>query len=150
MQITQFVRQATTLNPQGTATVYGERRRSWTEFAERTARLAAALKKLGLATDDFVAVLSMNSDRYVELFYAIPHAGGCFAPMNVRWSKAENAYALRDCGAKVLFVGTDFVSQARDLARELQLETLIYMGEGDTPEDMLSYEDLIAASDPAE
>ena len=80
MQITQFVRQATTLNPLGTATIYGERRRSWTEFAERTARLAAALKKLGLATDDFVAVLSMNSDRYVELFYAIPHAGGCFAP----------------------------------------------------------------------
>lgn len=150
MQITQFVRQATTLNPQGTATVYGERRRSWTEFAGRTARLAAALKKLGLATGDFVAVLSMNSDRYVELFYVIPHAGGCFAPMNVRWSKAENAYALKDCGAKVLFVGTDFVSQARDLARELQLETLIYMGEGDTPEDMLSYEDLIAASDPAE
>ncbi|BCH23441.1 fatty-acid--CoA ligase [Mesorhizobium sp. L-8-10] len=150
MQITQFVRQATTLNPQGTATVYGERRRSWTEFAERTARLAAALKKLGLAAGDFVAVLSMNSDRYVELFYAIPHAGGCFAPMNVRWSKAENAYALKDCGAKVLFVGTDFVGQARELARELPLEALIYMGEGGTPEDMLSYEDLIAASEPAE
>jgi long-chain acyl-CoA synthetase len=150
MQITQFVRQAKTLNPRGIATIYEGRSRSWTEFAERNARMAGALRKLGLAAGEFVAVLSMNSDRYVELFYAIPHAGGCFAPMNVRWSKAENAYALRDCGATMLFVGTDFVEQAVDLARDFPLKAVIYMGEGDTPDGMLSYEELIAATEPVD
>jgi len=150
MQITQFVRQAKTLNPRGIATIYEGRSRSWTEFAERNARMAGALRRLGLAAGEFVAVLSMNSDRYVELFYAIPHAGGCFAPMNVRWSKAENAYALRDCGATMLFVGTDFVEQAVDLARDFPLKAVIYMGEGDTPDGMLSYEELIAATEPVE
>ncbi|SMH54560.1 long-chain-fatty-acid--CoA ligase [Mesorhizobium australicum] len=150
MQITQFVRQAKTLNPQGTATIYEGRSRSWVEFAERNARMAGALRKLGLAAGEFVAVLSMNSDRYVELFYAIPHAGGCFAPMNVRWSKAENAYALRDCGATMLFVGTDFVEQAVDLARDFPLKAVIYMGEGDIPDGMLSYEELITATEPVE
>lgn len=150
MQITQFVRQAKTLNPNGAATVYEGRSRSWTEFAERNARMAGALRGLGLAAGDFVAVLSMNSDRYVELFYAIPHAGGCFAPMNVRWSRAENAYALKDCGATVLFVGTDFVDQALELAGDFPLKALVYMGEGDTPEGMLSYEELIEGTEPAE
>lgn len=150
MQITQFVRQAKTLNPRGTATIYEGRSRSWTEFAERNARMAGALRRLGLAAGEFVAVLSMNSDRYVELFYAIPHAGGCFAPMNVRWSKAENAYALRDCGATILFVGTDFVEQAVDLARDFPLKAVIYMGEGDIPDGMLSHEELIAANEPVE
>ncbi|WP_417722479.1 long-chain-fatty-acid--CoA ligase [Salipiger sp.] len=150
MQITQFVRQAVTANPQGIATVFEDRSRSWTQVADRVARLSGALRGLGLEAGDFVAVLSMNNDRYVELFYAIPHAGGCFAPMNVRWSEAENAYALRDCNARMLFVGTDFVEQARKLAAEFPLRAMIYMGEGAVPEGMLSYEALIADTAPAE
>lgn len=149
MQITQFVRQARTLNPRGTATVYEGRSRTWTEVAERTARMAGALQRIGLGAGEFVAVLSMNSDRYVELFFAIPHAGGCFAPMNVRWSQAENLYALKDCGATILFVGTDFVDQARELVRQYPL-ALIYIGEGATPDGMLSYERLIEDSEPVE
>ncbi|WP_238366896.1 long-chain-fatty-acid--CoA ligase [Mesobacterium pallidum] len=148
MQITQFMRQARMANPAGTATVYQDRQQDWTRFADRAARMGTALARLGLDRDAFVAVLSMNSDRYVELFFAIPYAGGCFAPMNVRWSAAENLYALNDCRAQVLFVGTDFVDQARDLAARFALKAVIYMGEGETPEGMLSYEDLIATTEP--
>ena len=149
MQITQFVRQAKTINPNGIATVHESRERTWSEVADRVARLAGGLRVLGVEAGDFVAVLSMNSDRYVELFYAIPHAGGCFAPMNVRWSKAENAYALRDCAARVLFVGTEFVDQARELAQDYPLKAMIYMGEGEIPPGMHAYEKLIAAHAPA-
>lgn len=148
MQITQFLRQARTLSPEGTATIYEDRRRSWTQVSERAARMGTALAGLGLTPGAFVAVLSMNSDRYVELFYAIPYGGGCFAPMNVRWSAAENAYALSDCQAEVLFVGDDFVDQARELAAQFALKAVIYMGEGPTPEGMLGYEDLIAQTTP--
>ncbi len=150
MRITQFVQQARTLNPDGIATVFEGRRRSWREASDRIARMGGALRRLGLETDEFAAVLSMNNDRYVELFYAIPHAGGCFAPMNVRWSKAENAYALNDCRARILFVGSDFVDQARELAAEFPLKAVIYMGEGDTPDGMLSYETLIAETAAAD
>lgn len=149
MQITQFLRQANNANPQGTATVFEGRTRKWNEVADRVARLSGAIQKLGLTAGDFAAVLSMNNDRYIELFFAIPHAGGCFAPMNVRWSAAENEYALRDCDAKLLFVGTDFVDQARALAKAAPLRALIYIGEGETPEGMSSYEALIAETAPA-
>lgn len=148
MQITQFLKQAKTLNSGGTATVSGGRERRWADVSDRVTRLGTALAGLGLDRGAFVAVLSMNTDRYVELFFAIPYAGGCFAPMNVRWSAAENAYALKDCQAQVLFVGTEFVDQARDLAADFPLKALIYMGEGDTPDGMLSYEDLISGTEP--
>ncbi len=96
MQGTSFLRRAVACNPSGTATISGARRRTWREVGERTPRLAAALRALGVADGAFVAALAMNSDRYVELFFAVPWAGGTLAPLNIRWSVAENAYALTD------------------------------------------------------
>lgn len=150
MQITQFVRQAVTMKPQGIATIHAGRSRTWTEVADRIARMSSALRSLGLKRGDTAAVLSMNNDRYVELFFAIPHGGGCFAPMNVRWAQAENAYALEDCQAQMLFVGTDFVEAGQDLARNFPLKAVIYIGEGDCPDGMIAYEDLIAGAEPGE
>lgn len=137
------------MNPWGIATICGARQRNWAEVSDRVARVAGALQHLGLEPGEFVAVRSLNSDRYVELFYAIPHAGGCFAPMNVRWSAAENLYALQDCAARVLLVGDDFVTQARDLADRHPLRAMVYLGDGETPEGMLSYEALITCTAPA-
>ena len=102
MQGTRFLRQAGACQPHGIATISGERKRTWIEVGERVSRLAAALRKLGIADGAFVAALGFNSDRYVELFFATPWAGGAFAPLNIRWSPAENAYALKDSKASVL------------------------------------------------
>ena len=98
-------------------------------------RLAAALRDFGIADGAFVAALAFNSDRYVELFFAVPWAGGAFAPLNIRWSSPENAYALTDSRATVLFVDEAFIDQARELKHQLHwVETLVFMGEGETPE----------------
>src|SRR5690606_20312479 len=59
-------------------------------------------------------------------------------------------YALKDCSATILFVGTEFVDQARELARQYPLKAMVYMGEGAIPEGMLSYEDLIETTEPVE
>ena len=96
MQGTHFLTQAVDCQPRRTATISGARRRTWREVGERVPRLAAALRAFGIADGAFVAALAFNSDRYVELFFAVPWAGGAFAPLNIRWSVAENAYALTD------------------------------------------------------
>ncbi len=149
MQATQLLKQGITLNPDGAATICGPRQRSWTEVGDRVARMGAALKALGLLPGEFVAVLALNSDRYVELFYAVPWAGGCFAPMNVRWSARENAYALTDCAARVLFVDDEFAGQGAALSADFpDLRAVIHMGDGPVPAGMLGYEDLIARTAP--
>ncbi len=153
MQGTRFLKQAVANQPQRTATITptpgGTRRRSWAEIGERVPRLAAALRTLGIESGAFVAALAMNSDRYVELFFAVPWAGGAFAPLNIRWSVAENEYALTDSKSSVLFVDEHFIAQARELKDKLAwVKALVYMGEGATPEGMLAYEDLVAQHEP--
>jgi len=147
MRATQLLQQACVLNPGGASTICDDRRRTWSETADRVARAGTALRALGIEDGDFVAVLAMNSDRYLELFFAIPWACGAFAPMNVRWSGAENAYALRDCAARILIVDDAFVDQARTMARDFDLKAIIHIGNSGTPEGMLGYEDLIARAD---
>src|SRR5690606_34996469 len=99
---------------------------------------------LGVTPNDRVAALAMNSDRYAELFFAVPWAGAVFAPLNMRWSVEENHYALTDSQASVLLVDEHFIDQAYELkARLPSIGHLIYMGEGQAPAGMLCYETLI-------
>lgn len=151
MQGIRMLQQAVACQPDRVAMICGQRRRTWREVGARVPRLACALRALGIADGRFVAALAMNSDRYIELFFAVPWAGGAFAPLNIRWSVSENEYALTDSQASILLVDEDFIEQARELKNRLDsVKTLIYIGEGPTPEDMLCYETLIANNAPME
>src|SRR4051812_38145469 len=103
MNITHGLRRALQINPNGLATVYGARRRNWGEVGARVARLAGGLQAGGIGLGGRVAILSFNSDRYLELYLATGWAGGVIVPLNIRWSVKENEDALRDCRAGVLF-----------------------------------------------
>ena len=48
MQGTQLLRRAVQCNPDGVATICGERRRSWRDIGQRVPRMAAALRSLGV------------------------------------------------------------------------------------------------------
>ncbi|CAN5276633.1 long-chain fatty acid--CoA ligase [soil metagenome] len=50
-------------------------------------------------------VLAANSDQYMALYLAIPWAGAVIAPLNARWSVAENDFALKDCAPRAAFIG---------------------------------------------
>ncbi|MDB5730597.1 MAG: putative long-chain-fatty-acid-CoA ligase [Variovorax sp.] len=149
MQGTQLLKRAVQCSAHRVATITGARRRTWKEVGERVPRMAAALRSLGVRDGAFVAILAMNSDRYLELFFAVPWAGGALAPLNIRWSVAENAYALTDSKAAILFVDDSFLDQAEQLRVEMPgVKTMIYMGDGATPPGMLSYEALVAQYAP--
>ena len=151
MQGTQLLNRAVICQPHRVATICGDRRRTWREIGERVPKLAAGLRDLGIRDGARVAVLAMNSDRYIELFFAVPWSGGAFAPLNVRWSIAENIYAMTDSEATVLFVGDGFVDQAFELQRQMpSIRTMIYLGDSDTPAGMRTFESLIAQHGPME
>src|ERR1700722_14035478 len=99
---THALRRALQINPNGPATAFGDRRRSWRDVGERVARLASGLRSLGANAGDRVAILSLNSDRYLEVYLATAWAGAVVVPLNIRWSPDENEYAMRDCRAGIL------------------------------------------------
>ena len=75
MNITHGLRRVVQVNPDGLATVFGTRRRTWRETGERVARLAAGFRALGVNAGDRIAILSLNSDRYLEVYLATGWAG---------------------------------------------------------------------------
>jgi len=149
MGITQCIKRAVQQNRRGLATAFGARTRRWDEFADRVARLAGGLRELGVQPGDRVAVLALNSDRYLEIYAAVPWAGAVVVPLNTRWSATENVYALGDSGAVVLIIDDAFTGVARDLcAGAPSLRAIVHMGEAATPDDMSSYEDLAEHAAP--
>ncbi|MBW0092627.1 long-chain fatty acid--CoA ligase [Pseudonocardia sp. KRD-184] len=151
MHITQALHRAVQQAPDLPATVFGERTRTWAECADRVARLAAALRGLGVASGDRVGILALNSDRYHEYLLAVPWADAVLNPANVRWSAAEIAYSLADSGTRVLLVDDAFAPMLPALrAAHPDLGTVIHCGEAPAPDGMLSYEELVAAHEPVE
>jgi long-chain acyl-CoA synthetase len=150
MQLTQALHRSIQTRGRHAATIYGTRERTWLQVGDRVARTAAALHALGLQRGDRVAVLAHNSDNYLELFFSTAWAGLVLVPLNTRWAVPENVYALRDSGARALFVDDAFADQAVVLTAACPVPNLVHMGEAPTPAGMHAYETLIATSEPAE
>src|SRR5690606_12127259 len=93
----------------------GERVRTYAEHGDRVARLAAGLRSLGVQAGDRVAMLSLNSDRYIEYYLAVYWAGAVANPVNTRWSPAEVAFSLDDSGSTVLLVDRRFAPMVPEL-----------------------------------
>jgi acyl-CoA synthetase (AMP-forming)/AMP-acid ligase II len=147
--MTQGLHRALQRHPWKLATIFGERRRSYAQFAHRVATLADALQKLGMASGDRIGMLALNSDRYLEFYFGCWWGGGVVNPVNIRWSAEEIAYSLDDCDTRVLLVDEQFASLADQLrSRSKSLRTLIYAGDGECPVGMLSYEQLLASATP--
>jgi long-chain acyl-CoA synthetase len=149
MGITQSIKRLEQRNPHGCATVFGTRTRRWDEFVQRVARLASGLRSLGVARGDRVALLGLNSDRYLEYYAGVPWADAVVVPLNTRWSAAENIYALNDSGAHFLLIDEEFVPMARAILSEARsVREVICVGEARAPAGMMSYEHLIECSAP--
>jgi long-chain acyl-CoA synthetase len=138
-----MLRQAMLEQPDRAGSIFKGRQRTWREIGARVARLAGALQSLGVAAGEPVSALGLNSDCFLELYFAIPWAGAVFAPLNIRWSVSENRFAMKDCGARIVFVDDDYLAHAQSLNADGDL-TLIYMGEREAPKGMMTYEGLIA------
>ncbi|MEX0340665.1 MAG: long-chain-fatty-acid--CoA ligase [Arenibacterium sp.] len=149
MQISAMLRRAAQVKPTGVATIHGARQHTWLELQERVRKLAGALQELGMAPNDRVALLSLNSDRYIEYFFATVWGGGAMMPLNIRWSPSECAYALNDAGAEILIVDDAFAKAAPAIQAEAKgVKTLVFCGDGETPDGMVNYEDILNSADP--
>ena len=104
MSILSGLHRAVQINAGGVATLHAGRRCTWAAFADRVSRFAGALRALGVDRGMRVAILALNSDRYLEYYYAVPWAGGMVVPLNVRLAAAELIEILNDSGAEILIV----------------------------------------------
>ena len=101
MSVLDGLRRACDINPNGIGTIDGDRRRTWTEFRDRVARLAGVLRMAGIERGDRVAILSLNRDTYLEYFYATPWAGALVVPLNTRLAAPELTVGVRTASSSL-------------------------------------------------
>lgn len=145
MWLTQALRRTAQIHANEIAIVDGPERRTWAEMADRVARMAAGLKKLGLREGDRAAVIAMNSARYMEAFYAIPWIGAAIVPLNTRWNFEELSYGLTDSQPDVLFIDATFLPMLEGLRKSWPgLKHVVFISPDTTaPEGLVAYETLL-------
>jgi acyl-CoA synthetase (AMP-forming)/AMP-acid ligase II len=149
MYLTQGLHRSIQQTPDAPATICGERTRTVREHVDRVARLAGALRALGVRDGERVGILSLNSDRYAEVLLAVPWANGVLNPVNIRWTPAEIVYSLAECQTDILFVDDTFVPYVQALCEGYSgLHTVVHMTDSAPPQGMLGYEALIGAAQP--
>ncbi len=150
MYMTQGLRRAAKLMPNKAALISDKRSWTWIEFQDRVARFAGALHGLGLKTEDRVAMLSFNQDRYAEYYYGVFWAGANVVPMNIRWSLPEHVYSIKDSETRFLIVDDAFAEMGAAIAKDCpSVEFVIFAGDGACPDGMLSFDALVSDGNPA-
>src|ERR671923_2872706 len=115
-----FLRRAARLFAPKTAVVDGARRYTYRELEARVHRLANALRQMGVQQGDKVAVLSPNSHRVLEAFFAVPQLGAVLTPLNYRLTTPEFAYILEHAEAKVVLVDWEYTHQLAPIVDQLK------------------------------
>lgn len=143
MRVTQPLKRNQQQIPDNIASINGDRNRSWREMVDRVSRLAAGLQGLNLAEGERVGILALNSDRYMELLFSIPWAGGIVVPLNHRWSAPEIAFAVEDSDTRLLCVDNAFEDVAREVVKELKHDIKIIGIDGPLDLSQTHVEELI-------
>ena len=139
-----FLHRAAYLYPDKTAVVDGERRYSYRQLAERSWRLANALRSSGLGKGDRVATLLFNSSAMLEAHFGVPAAGGILVAVNHRLASAEVGYILAHSGARYLLLDAGLEALAAPL--DLAGVTVIRCARTGDPED--PYGQFLAGASP--
>ena len=135
--------------PDRPAIAHGDLVRTWAEFEDRAARLAAVLDAHGVGHDAKVAIALYNGNEYLEAEFAAFKVRAVPANVNYRYRLDELRYVLQNADAAALFYDAsmrDLVAQVRAEVPTLRL--VIEVGGDGTCPWALDYETAVATATP--
>ncbi len=140
------------------AVIHGARRYSWAQTRDRAARLASALRALGVKRNSTVSVMLHNTPEMVEAHYAVPALNAVLNTLNTRLDAALLAWQMNHCEVSVLITDREFAPVMAEALRILKAEhgrepvvIDVCDSEYDGPGDRLGaheFEALLSAHDP--
>ena len=104
------------------AVIHGARRYSWAQCRERSARLAAALRRLGVGRGSTVSTMLPNTPEMAEAHYAVPGLNAVLNTLNTRLDAPLLAWQMNHCEAAVLITDREFSPVIQQALRILKAE----------------------------
>ena len=133
---------------------HGLQRYTYADYADRVARLSAALARLGLQKGDRVGTFAWNSHRHMEVYFAAPLMGMVLHTVNIRLSPQDLTYIINHAEDKVLIVDASLWQLLEPIRKDLKtVKHVIVMKDTPTaeiPPGAMDYEALLADAKPVE
>ena len=85
---------------------------TYRDLWQQTLAYAAGLRELGIGPGDVVAIQIPNLADFPRVYYATLAVGATIVPMHLLLTADENAYVLRDSGAKLLVAHSSQLANA--------------------------------------
>ncbi|HEY3503196.1 MAG TPA: long-chain fatty acid--CoA ligase [Actinocatenispora sp.] len=129
----------------------GVRRTTYAEVGRDAARLAHALRGLGITGDERVGTFCWNNAEHMVAYMAVPAMGAVLHPLNIRLPADQLVYVANQAEDRVVLVdGTLIPALARVLPQLSTVEHVVVVGAGDTAplaasgKTVHAYEELLA------
>ena len=142
------------------AVIHGARRYDWRTVRDRSARLAAALRSLGVERGTTVTTMLPNTPEMVEAHYAVPALNAVLNALNTRLDAPTLSWQMNHCEAAVVITDREFAPMMAPALQTLKDEwgrspvvvdvcDSEYTGSGERL-GAHEYENLLAAHEPLE
>ncbi|PLX71472.1 MAG: long-chain fatty acid--CoA ligase [Denitrovibrio sp.] len=109
MLIKSLIQTPLTRNTKNEIVYKGEKRFTYDEMYKRVCKLANALTEMGIKHGDTVAVMDYDSNRYLELYFAVPMIGAVLHTVNIRLSPEQIVYTIEHAEDDAVFIHSDFL-----------------------------------------
>jgi len=112
LTVGRILRHAVAVHPSAevvTATADGVRTATVAQVGERSARLANALRSLGVVADQRVATFMRNNQEHLEAYLAVPAMGAVLHTLNIRLSAEQLVFIVAHADDRVLLVDGSLV-----------------------------------------
>jgi len=100
--------------------VYGNTRYTWSQLIERVNGLASGLDGLGVKKGSKVAVVDVDTNRYLEAYFAVPMLGAVLHTVNIRLPPEQIAYTIAHAEDDVVLIRDDFMPLAAKMSAQLK------------------------------
>jgi acyl-CoA synthetase (AMP-forming)/AMP-acid ligase II len=145
----EIPRSGATLFPDKVAVVFEGEHLTYKKLNDRINCLSNALTKLGCEKGDRITILSENTHKYVEVYYAAAKAGISVTPLNFRLSDSEVTGIVNDSESILYVAGDGYEDRSLGLRKDLKsIKTWISLDK--RIEGYLFYEDLIRGASKSE
>ncbi|WP_445548603.1 long-chain fatty acid--CoA ligase [Frankia sp. CiP1_Cm_nod2] len=125
---------------------------TYAETGARAARLAGALRRLGVVGDQRVATFQWSNQQHLEAYAAVPAMGAVLHTLNIRLAADQVAYIANHAEDQVIIVDDSLIPLlAGALPKIDSVHTVLVNGNGDVAalegsgKQILRYEEVLAA-----
>jgi fatty-acyl-CoA synthase len=113
--------------------VYGKTRYSWPKLYDRVNGLAAGLTGMGVKAGSKVAMVDIDTNRYLESYYAVPMIGAVLHTVNARLPPEQIGYTMVHAEDDFVMIRDEFLPLATKVTPMLKsLKGVVTMSDAGT------------------